>query len=92
MQFSKKKKTLPKVNNRPMSENSPNLVTLTLRMFLLKKYLSFQYTNNAYYVNYTQQHCYVFPKNLITLAGFKPGSSIPEATPPGPEMSSFESQ
>jgi hypothetical protein len=25
-------------------------------------------------------HCYVFPKNLIpTLAGFEPGSSVPEA-------------
>jgi hypothetical protein len=31
--------------------------------------------------NYTQQHCYprLFPKNPYTLAGFKPGSSAPQA-------------
>jgi hypothetical protein len=39
-------------------------------------FLFFQHTNNAYQVNYAQQHCYVFPKNLIP---FEPRSSVPEA-------------
>jgi hypothetical protein len=31
-------------------------------------------------VNYTKKHCYVFPKKLkYILAGYEPGSSVPEA-------------
>jgi hypothetical protein len=30
-------------------------------------------------VNFTQQHCYVFPKIPYTLTGFELGSSVPEA-------------
>jgi hypothetical protein len=37
---------------------------------------SINYANNAY-CRFEQQHCYVFQKTYI-LAGFEPGSSVPE--------------
>jgi hypothetical protein len=44
--------------------------------FVTKAFISQVNTNNEHFVNYTQQRCYIFPKNT---AGFEPGSSIPEA-------------
>jgi hypothetical protein len=37
-----------------------------------------KHKNNAHHVNYTLQHCYVFPKKTYTLAGFEPGFFCPE--------------
>jgi hypothetical protein len=28
---------------------------------------------------HTQQHCYAFPKNTLTLAGIEPGSAVAQA-------------
>jgi hypothetical protein len=42
--------------------------------------LQFERTINAYNARHrAQQHCYVFPKKPNTLAGFEPGSSVPQA-------------
>jgi hypothetical protein len=44
-----------------------------LRSYVVVKYQAFispfKHTNNAYYVDCTQQHCHDFPKNLDSNAG-----------------------
>jgi hypothetical protein len=37
------------------------------------------FTTRTMNANYTQQHCYVFPKETYTRVGFEPGSSVSEA-------------